>query len=831
MPQKVIRFKGINRHINEFYTSGECEELINLRPLEDGCCNVVRSKWVEYENVPYDKIYEHTWGDKYNRLAVINNGPIVWLNTKTNTSVIITGDFQGKDVEISSAGNVLVIYCAEDKKQLVFKFEDGAYQKQSDSLKSITDAKIAYSVGTTYNSVTAEDDSVGAMNEALQKAASGFHHEYPNGLCGYAVVGCAYELEDGQEVWSTAFIVANSELTIGYQEPSINTDTKVASVSGAKQVYLCVDFAGINTSGVKRINIYASRPVFPYVVENSSSTNLVIKKIPLDEINLGGQQMYYQRSINPNEVSAKVLLNFGAEQTGEALMKVTAGCIDRIGKNISYNNRFHFFQSETQHVIQVPTVSTEHKYFIISPTTDNKTEFYDYGDGEDQIVNHWIAYVKINNEWKLINKEYKFSELIASDFIYPMANVKQLAFVKANYENGSMSVPYETMFYVDLNDSSAYNYSYAFDVTPSLVDAGSFYNEVSASGQIWGNPTDEKTIWEKETNEINVSAPFNPLVFPVEYSYGFGGEIIDITTAYTPISATQVGQYPITVFTTNGIYALEQGNGAVLYSNVTPLQPHVISGKATPTQFGTVFASANNIYVLSGREAINISHIMTGDRYTDVKATDAYRHLCYNKENKFFDFSNYVSMLNFERFIQSATFVYDQINNELIISRKDTRYSYVFNLNTKSYHKITKSYLPAQKGARYVIEIENDTRNMVDLHNDSSTLAVPIMLESRPMSLGALYSHIQRLMFLADATLDSSLNHSLCVSVFAGDNLHDWKCIISSQKHNAILSHIRTNRAAKSYKHYVVVINGIVSSDTNLSDLIVDYTVVNRRLG
>jgi hypothetical protein len=34
-------------------------------------------------------------------------------------------------VEISSAGNVLVIYCEEYKKQLVFKFEDGEFTAYS----------------------------------------------------------------------------------------------------------------------------------------------------------------------------------------------------------------------------------------------------------------------------------------------------------------------------------------------------------------------------------------------------------------------------------------------------------------------------------------------------------------------------------------------------------------------------------------------------------------------------------------------------------------------------------------------------------------------------
>ena len=43
--------------------------------------------------------------------------------------------------------------------------------------------------------------------------------------------------------------------------------------------------------------------------------------------------------------------------------------------------------------------------------------------------------------------------------------------------------------------------------------------------------------------------------------------------------------------------------------------------------------------------------------------------------------------------------------------------------------------------------------------------------------------------------------------------------------------HIRTNKAAKSYKDYVILINGYVSTDTDISDLIADYTVVQRRLG
>ena len=97
------------------------------------------------------------------------------------------------------------------------------------------------------------------------------------------------------------------------------------------------------------------------------------------------------------------------------------------------------------------------------------------------------------------------------------------------------------------------------------------------------------------------------------------------------------------------------------------------------------------------------------------------------------------------------------------------------------------------------------------------------------MSFEVAFTHIQRLLLLADAKLEKSQN--LCFSVFASDNLYDWKCIISAQKQNTILRQIRTNRAAKSYRDYVILITGTVDTDTDISDIIADYTIVNRRLG
>jgi hypothetical protein len=829
MPQKVLKFTGINRKVNEYQNSGACEELINLRPEVGGGYRVIREKDIYKTGVSYDMIYEHSFGNTTN-LVVSTNGVVWWLKDKNNLGEI-TSDFAQKGgVSISSAGNVLVVYCKEEDRQLAFKFENEEYVSYDFAPKQITNVEIAYAAGTTYYTAVADDSSAGALNAALQKAASGFNQTYPNGLCGYSIVGCSYELEDGQELWSTAFVVANGEITSGYQQPSINAEAKTAQVSGARKIYLCLSFADMPYSGIRKINVYATRPVFPYFVENTMSTSFKISKQSLEEMDLGGQIMYYQGSIDPRETSARLLLKFNSEQAGEDIMKVMSGCIYRTGQMVSYNNRFHFYDSTAKHTLQLPSVSRDSQLFTImgsnSPEVFKDAVENDNGD----IAPYWIAYVKINNEWKLIDKVYRFFETDINDFIYPMAGVKQLVFVKAAMTGSTLSVPYEEMFYVDLKDSAAYNYSHAFNVTPSIVSATDFHSDMQAAGQIWGNGFDTSVTWKKEENAVNVSSPFNPFVFPVEYSYSFGGEIRDITTAYLPISSTQAGQYPLIVFTSNGIYALEQGNGTVLYGNVVPLQPQVINGRAKATPYGTFFVSSKNLYLLSGRDAVDVSRPLIGKPESTPKALNTYKALCCSSANDLYDFTNALSQFNFESIISDVSLVYDQLQNELYISsnNESVKYSYVLNLATRLFHKVPFKFKGSRTSSRYALRLTNQT-DVVDLFEELDTAYQPILLQSRPMSLEVFYTHIQRIMMLIDtAVVDEQY---LFLSVFGSNNLSDWDCIISSQKRDVVLRQIRTNKAARSYKDYVILINGAVPTDTNISDIIADYTVVQRRLG
>lgn len=818
MPQKVLQFTGINRHTNKFNGAGECEELINLRPVPGGGHRVTKYKHPVEQDIQYDQFFEHSWGEYYNQIVVMD-GHVIWKNTDTGNAKTITDEFSGLAVSLSFAGNVLMVYCKEVTKQLVFKFEDGEYVPYSVAIKPITDVRVEYNylqTGPATYVAGIEANTETGHEEALSRAASAFYSANPHGLCGAALIGCEYELKDGNKQWSTAFVVANVTEDENYKDPVIGTfnNQDAISVFGVRDVTLHLTFANTDASEIRRINVYATRPVFPYSIVRkgeSLSTTYEIEKRSLEDMNLAGQPMYYQGNVTPDGTIASLLLNFGPSQAGEAIMDVNSGCVERTGNAVSYNNRFHFFKSIVNHLLQIPTSSAY-------PNASSGS--------------YWVAYVKLNDSWILLNHRYYLSESITQDFIYPMLGVKEMIFVKADWDDyNNFTVPYDECFTVNLKDSAAYNYSYAFGVTPTVVPvADNWYDGIVEAEQIWSQASEngftEKVHWKSESNAINVSAPYNPFVFPVEYSYGFGGEIIDIVLSYLPVSAVQYGQYPLTVFTTNGIYALEQGNGAVLYGNIVPLQPYILDGPALATPAGTFFVSSKNLYLLAGREALCVSIPLNGKRELNLRDLDSYKALC-------FDLAQSITGEEFESYLTEATLFYDTFQKELWICsrRTDRQYSYVFNLATKMFYKVSTRLQSSQIASRYAIEFNYiyGTYSLVDIYDERDHVNQKILLQSRPLPLEVFYTHIQRMMMFADAELTG--DNKLCVSVFGSDNLQDWKCIISAQKKDVILKQIRTNKAAKSYRDYIILISGSVASGTDLSDLIVDYTVVQRRLG
>ena len=824
MPQKVLKFTGINRKANEFQSNGACEELINLR-ADNGGLRVVKPKKELETKTNYEKVYEHSFGDTSNIIAVNTSKQLVFVNAEGGPEVLCSMTWG--DIEVSTAGNVLVANNLDKNTQKVFRFVDDKYEEYEMGIKPLVNLEVSFNEDFVMSvTVNAADKTVPAIEAAMHAAASKFVADHPNGLCGAAVIGLTYDLEDGSEAWSTGFIMADTSSYYKVQAPSIDVmynDEIPVTVSGLSEVSLKYKFGSTSTETAKRVNVYASRQLFPYEVTKVEDDVYTATLINREELRLDDQIMYYVGSIDissPGVVEGSMPLKFNMEQVAEEMMPVTSGCIERTGHTYSYNNRFFYYGSNVTHNVQIPCVQQAPMELIGS------------------IEKHkWLAYAKLGKEaedWTMVDYICELVDGAPVNFTYPMAGVTELAFVQVNEDaDGNITVPYDTVFYVEMKDSSAYNYSYAFKVVPHilpLAETDDLYFIAVSGGQKWGNPFTKKVFWKNDSNAINASAPFNPFVFPVNYSYSFGGEVLDITTMYMPISSTQIGQYPVTVFTSSGIFLMEQGNGNTLFSNTVPIQPLAIKGKAVATPYGIFFISANNMYMLVGREVTCVSDALTGSIDTGIRETREFNWLC--SSNAVGEDMEYnLSAKNFEEEIGIASLAYDPLQNELYINIDLTtyrKYAYVLNLKTMAYHKTSRRLCTFQSGARYALADGDYALSLVYLHAEEKK-SRPILLQSRPFALDAFFTHIQRMILLADAKLQGT--EVLCFSVFGSDNLSDWKCIISSGKANTVLRQIRTNKAAKSYRDYVILISGLVSSDTDLSDIIADYTVVSRRLG
>lgn len=95
-----------------------------------------------------------------------------------------------------------------------------------------------------------------------------------------------------------------------------------------------------------------------------------------------------------------------------------------------------------------------------------------------------------------------------------------------------------------------------------------------------------------------------------------------------------------------------------------------------------------------------------------------------------------------------------------------------------------------------------------------------IHIQSRPISWPNAYTQINR--FILNCRAKLSEKHNLSVYIYASNDLIEWKLVQACQKSNVNIDHIRLNRAAKAWKHYIVIIGGKVYSNTELSAISLD---------
>lgn len=806
--EQALKFSGINRVYSDYANNGSCEELINLR-VTGGGVETVKGKKGLIKSVPYADIFQHNLGDRTNIIAKIktsNGYSFRWIDeTGVEQATVYTVRNSTDEVYFATLGNMIILSNKTRRENKVFRFVAGSYVEVDGTMP---DVPITVSVGSetvktlTTRSVPTPETSQSAFLDSLRAALSETEEKNPDLCFGDVLLAFNFKTKDGEEFWTYrwCYVPVASKSTAAQQidvralcewnttatreeggpQASVSTTELKMKVSGRK---ITVSLGALNvgdTSMISAVNIYASKPksildtttvsvvdfAAPLEMKWNRSTigsrpnladgttvhtvSFIWKEgftasghVPTDEDGKGnetvsgsysletadvqgmmndGGLLYLQKSLTVADLKSTTTidLKFGGDsQMNGKTMIVDAGAVSRYGRMLSYNNRLHFYDC---------VANTR----FFAPLSVNV--------GSSGVVcDIYYLYSRNGVDTPVYGGTYAYGS--SPVIIAPSAEISTVYVIL----NGSAMAHH-------MLPSKNYNFSYGF-----------FYESdnlgVTKAQELEASKTN---VYEAiEVQDVNVTEISNPFVFAVEHSYRIPGIIQSLQPSHLAVSDVQIGQYPLNAFTDRGVFAMEQGSNGVLYSNIFPISSLRSIGETVVTPNGTFFVANRGLYMLSGRQAILVSDSLSNGPHLEIRDCLPFGALTNN--DRTYHISEYLSKVTFERFIDGASLVFDPLRNELIVSNADYRYSYVFNINTRLWHKITASYNTSSND-KYLLERINVDAGEPTRATGTLTIAALYMEQSHPFASTGKGSITLPATFAANAEVSLTIDGSQVAS-------------------------------------------------------------------
>lgn len=291
-------------------------------------------------------------------------------------------------------------------------------------------------------------------------------------------------------------------------------------------------------------------------------------------------------------------------------------------------------------------------------------------------------------------------------YFYPDPNAKEMLIVVNKHLEG------KTYYYnINLRIHPMLNGSYSFvSLPPTLLATG---NDI-ANKQTGG--------FEDLNSQIFTSVVNNPFVFEASGDNTVGtGKILGIIANTEAVSQGQFGQYPLMVFTDEGIYGLSV-NSEGLYSRAYPISREVCNegSPLVPTDRLVFFTSKKGLMAASGGSVACMSEQMRGR---------APRNFATFGEGKFLDF------------LKDCFIAYDYRDSILRIFSKGKSYQYIYNMVDKTFSMVNSGIEAQAVVNDYPDNLIQDTNGNVysltskpDINEDTESYSGSFT--TRPLKLG-----------------------------------------------------------------------------------------------
>lgn len=296
----------------------------------------------------------------------------------------------------------------------------------------------------------------------------------------------------------------------------------------------------------------------------------------------------------------------------------------------------------------------------------------------------WKAYVHIRQDGKEIVVQSADVQVDASRPVlmlyYPNVNAYKMTLYRTSeYKD----------YPLDAHDflNGAYYYRGWYEASTRIYDPGEE-----------PEPTDDITV--NMPNKVYTSEVNNPFNFPVLGINTVGvGEIRGMASATKALSEGQFGQFPMYVFSTEGVWALETGStGTYLAAKPVTRDVCLNSKSITPIDTAVLFAANRGIMLLSGGNTQCISDTLDVEQVFEVSKLPASSALITAAGVS----ADTLAIKPFKKFVQVCQMLYDYTNQRIIVYEPyhynvlvhdEAKYAYVYNLKSHKWAMLSSDII------------------------------------------------------------------------------------------------------------------------------------------
>lgn len=359
------------------------------------------------------------------------------------------------------------------------------------------------------------------------------------------------------------------------------------------------------------------------------------------------------------------------------------------------------------------------------------------------------------------------------------------------------------------------------------LDSSLTYLALDASGPLPSDWTGSIPAAINDTyiqeNVVRVSKYENPFIFPAEQVYSVSnGPITGIASITAALSEGQFGEFPLYLFTEEGIWALQNGMDEVCYSSLHQLsrEPILKGYPIIPLEEAIAFATPKGVSLLQG---ITVQQLVSFDE------TPCEKNLLV--ENHGLDPELYRAVYDptpLSKCIQSCQIAYNPLEKELFFCAPELGYTVVLHLPSLYMYRTTQHYTSFLCDSTHLLG-QTDTGQVLNLQNEVQDGTMPIAILSRPFTLQS--EAYQKLRYLSLRA--SSAGGQVSLSVWGGNNAEaDFALMGKLSLARKIPGQLTLHLTGPAYKYFRVFLSGEVTPDFHLwaVDLLADLVDHDYRL-